>query len=77
MDIPGNLKNVFCFFVLKCTFLNLQAILYGLQAMVHELIGIENNKVDLRGFANVPKDQQVNKFEFVLFYTIYLLLDVF
>jgi len=26
--------------------------------MVHELIGIENNKVDLRGFANVPKDQQ-------------------
>ncbi|KAG2611537.1 vacuolar protein sorting-associated protein 45 homolog [Panicum virgatum] len=28
------------------------------QAMVHELIGIENNKVDLRGFANVPKDQQ-------------------
>ena len=28
--------------------------------MVHELIGIENNKVDLRGFANVPKDQQVN-----------------
>nr|CAB3449868.1 unnamed protein product [Digitaria exilis] len=28
------------------------------QAMVHELIGIENNKVDLRGYANVPKDQQ-------------------
>ncbi|CAL5058468.1 unnamed protein product [Urochloa decumbens] len=28
------------------------------QAMVHELIGIENNKVDLRGFSNVPKDQQ-------------------
>ncbi|AQK50698.1 Vacuolar protein sorting-associated protein 45-like protein [Zea mays] len=28
------------------------------QAMVHELIGIENNKVDLMGFANIPKDQQ-------------------
>ncbi|KAI5012656.1 hypothetical protein ZWY2020_024922 [Hordeum vulgare] len=28
------------------------------QAMVHELIGIENNKVDLKEFANVPKDQQ-------------------
>jgi vacuolar protein sorting-associated protein 45 len=27
--------------------------------MIHELIGIENNKVDLRGFPNVPKDQQV------------------
>jgi hypothetical protein len=31
------------------------------QAMVHELIGIENNKVDLSKFANVPKDQQVVK----------------
>ncbi|KAI5012655.1 hypothetical protein ZWY2020_024921 [Hordeum vulgare] len=29
-----------------------------LLAMVHELIGIENNKVDLKEFANVPKDQQ-------------------
>lgn len=29
--------------------------------MVHELIGIENNKVDLKEFANVPKDQQVEK----------------
>uniref|UniRef100_A0A0D9YRP1 Uncharacterized protein n=1 Tax=Oryza glumipatula TaxID=40148 RepID=A0A0D9YRP1_9ORYZ len=28
------------------------------QAMVHELIGIENNKVDLREYPNVPKDQK-------------------
>ncbi|CAN6244201.1 unnamed protein product [Urochloa humidicola] len=28
------------------------------QAMVHELIGIENNKVDLKGITSVPKDQQ-------------------
>ncbi|KAJ3692510.1 hypothetical protein LUZ60_012860 [Juncus effusus] len=28
------------------------------QAMVHELIGIQDNKVDLRNIANVPKDQQ-------------------
>ncbi|KAJ3686830.1 hypothetical protein LUZ61_015994 [Rhynchospora tenuis] len=28
------------------------------QAMVHELIGIEDNKVDLRNIGKVPKDQQ-------------------
>ncbi|KAF3445556.1 hypothetical protein FNV43_RR10732 [Rhamnella rubrinervis] len=28
------------------------------QAMVHELIGIKDNKVDLRGMDKVPKDQQ-------------------
>nr|CAD1822054.1 unnamed protein product [Ananas comosus var. bracteatus] len=28
------------------------------QAMVHELIGIQDNKVDLRNIGNVPKDQQ-------------------
>lgn len=28
------------------------------QAMVHELIGIQDNKVDLRTLAKVPKDQQ-------------------
>ncbi|KAM0839381.1 hypothetical protein ACQ4PT_060356 [Festuca glaucescens] len=28
------------------------------QAMVHELIGIDNNKVDLTEFSTVPKDQQ-------------------
>jgi len=30
-----------------------------LQAMVHELIGIQGNKVDLRNIGKVPKDQQV------------------
>jgi hypothetical protein len=62
VDIPGNLKRSYLFFLFKCTFLILQLVFYGLQAMVHELIGIENNKVDLMGFANIPKDQQVNKF---------------
>ncbi|PKA58424.1 Vacuolar protein sorting-associated protein 45 like [Apostasia shenzhenica] len=28
------------------------------QAMVHELIGIQDNKVDLKNIGNVPKDQQ-------------------
>ncbi|EOY16628.1 Sec1-like protein - like 8 [Theobroma cacao] len=28
------------------------------QAMVHELIGIQDNKVDLRSISNLPKDQQ-------------------
>lgn len=31
-----------------------------LQAMVHELIGIQDNKVDLRNMGNLPKDQQVH-----------------
>ena len=31
-----------------------------LQAMVHELIGIQDNKVDLRNIGKVPKDQQVS-----------------
>lgn len=30
-----------------------------LQAMVHELIGIQDNKVDLRNMGKLPKDQQV------------------
>lgn len=29
------------------------------KAMVHELIGIQDNKVDLRNIGKVPKDQQV------------------
>jgi hypothetical protein len=41
-------------------FVNLLANLIS-QAMVHELIGIDNNKVDLTEFATVPKDQQVVK----------------
>lgn len=28
--------------------------------MVHELIGIQDNKVDLRGLGKLPKDQQVD-----------------
>ncbi|XP_074280253.1 vacuolar protein sorting-associated protein 45 homolog isoform X2 [Silene latifolia] len=31
---------------------------WSYQAMVHELIGIEDNKVDLRNVGNFPKDQQ-------------------
>jgi vacuolar protein sorting-associated protein 45 len=46
---------------IKCTAL-LICKQHGSQAMVHELIGIENNKVDLKGFPNVPKDQQVINF---------------
>lgn len=30
--------------------------------MVHELIGIQDNKVDLRSIGDFPKDQQVNCF---------------
>lgn len=37
------------------------------QAMVHELIGIEDNKVDLRNIGKVPKDQQVT---FATFFTV-------
>lgn len=29
------------------------------QAMVHELIGIQDNKVDLKSIGKFPKDQQV------------------
>ncbi|CAF2060734.1 unnamed protein product [Brassica napus] len=32
------------------------------QAMVHELIGLEDNKVDLRAIGSLPKDQQVDAF---------------
>lgn len=32
---------------------------YILQAMVHELIGIQDNKVDLRNMGKFSKDQQV------------------
>lgn len=35
-------------------------IVFLSQAMVHELIGIQDNKVDLRNMAKVPKDQQVD-----------------
>lgn len=37
--------------------------------MVHELIGIQDNKVDLRSFEKIPKDQQVYFFSF--HYAIY------
>lgn len=37
------------------------------QAMVHELIGVEDNKVDLRNIGKVPKDQQVFTFAFSFF----------
>ena len=43
-------------------FLLIRSRIWNSQAMVHELIGIENNKVDLTEFANVPKDQQVDKY---------------
>jgi vacuolar protein sorting-associated protein 45 len=38
------------------------------QAMVHELIGIEDNKVDLRNIGKDTKDQQV--FTFATFFTL-------
>lgn len=37
----------------------LMVSLFVLQAMVHELIGIQDNKVDLRKLGNFPKDQEV------------------
>lgn len=41
--------------------------------MVHELIGIQDNKVDLRNIGNVPKDQQVTEIKYAIlptrFYT--------
>lgn len=33
---------------------------FVLQAMVHELIGIKDNKVDLRSIGKFPKDQEVD-----------------
>lgn len=39
------------------------------QAMVHELLGIEDNKVDLRNIGKVPKDQQVITFA-TFFFTL-------
>lgn len=43
--------------------------------MVHELIGIQDNKVDLRNIGNVPKDQQVTEIKYAIlptrFYTTF------
>lgn len=36
--------------------------------MVHELIGIEDNKVDLKSIGKFPKDQEVG----YIFYTYYV-----
>lgn len=38
--------------------------LFAFQAMVHELIGIQDNKVDLKKLGNFPKDQEVGPFVF-------------
>jgi hypothetical protein len=61
VDISGIVKYTI-FLAVKNVFfsVNLLAKLIS-QAMVHELIGIDNNKVDLTEFATVPKDQQVLK----------------
>jgi len=32
---------------------------YIVQAMVHELIGIQDNKVDVKSIGKFPKDQEV------------------
>ena len=40
--------------------------------MVHELIGIQNNKADLRNISKFPKDQQVG----LLFSFAYYLLNI-
>lgn len=34
--------------------------------MVHELIGIQDNKVDLKSIGKFPKDQEVGFFFFIL-----------
>lgn len=52
------------YFILKFAFfhnflLKVYLVLILLQAMVHELIGILDNKVHLRNVGTVPKDQQV------------------
>jgi hypothetical protein len=61
VDISGIVKYTI-FLAVKNVFfsVNLLAKLIS-QAMVHELIGIDNNKVDLTEFSTVPKDQQVVK----------------
>lgn len=38
---------------------------YIVQAMVHELIGIQDNKVDVKSIGKFPKDQEVG----YIFYT--------
>ena len=61
MDISGIVKNIIFWLLQMYVSVNLFANLNS-QAMVHELIGIENNKVDLTEFADVPKDQQVENY---------------
>ena len=62
MDISGIVKEKSYFWLSQMYFLLIRSRIWNSQAMVHELIGIENNKVDLTEFANVPKDQQVDKY---------------
>lgn len=45
--------------------------------MVHELIGIQDNKVDLRNVGKISKDQQVDfSFYFILFFEHYFYASV-
>jgi hypothetical protein len=37
---------------------------YIVQAMVHELIGIQDNKVDVKSIGKFPKDQEVGYISF-------------
>jgi len=38
---------------------NTHLCFYFVQAMVHELIGIQDNKVDVKSIGKFPKDQEV------------------
>lgn len=67
--------NIFFLFLGILLIINSKAnfLCNNLQAMVHELIGIQDNKVDLRNMDNVPKDQQVELHSPVyLTYMIYI-----
>lgn len=52
---------------------NTSRFYYVLQAMVHELIGIEDNKVNLKNVGKLPKDQQVKSY-FLLNLKYYLVI---
>lgn len=52
---------------------NSHMLCYTIQAMVHELIGIEDNKVDLKSIGKFPKDQEVGYISYTGNYVISVL----
>lgn len=40
-------------------------VVLNVQAMVHELIGIQDNKVDLKSSGRFPKDQEVGYISYI------------